>query len=221
MVDSYPKHLCDPTSEAISLLDSFGVSRETYGKLRIYEALLNQWQRKINLVSKASLQDCWMRHFVDSLQLIAIVPNARHWLDIGSGAGFPGMPIAIHLACIPGTMVHLIERDGRKCAFLREVARETRASATIHHGSVEDVIGDLKQIEVVTSRAVTSLPTLLDWAGTILNDRAIGLFLKGQDVDVELTAASRFSNLILEVLPSRIGSAGYIVKTYPSQMSIR
>ena len=212
MVESPSKRCGVATDSAIELLESFGVSRETIRKLYIYGDLLARWQQKINLISSPTLHDCWMRHFVDSLQLVGFAQDAKTWIDLGSGAGFPGLPIAIHLTDSPGTKVHLIERDSRKCAFMQEVIRETGAAADVHNGSIDTVIGEIVSADVVISRAVTDLKTLSAWSSRFLENGAVGLFLKGQDVVGELTEASRFSKFAISVHSSRIGSTGCIVR---------
>ena len=200
-------------SSDIAVIESFGVSRETLERLKIYAELLHKWQAKMNLVSNSTLHEIWLRHFADSLQLLKYRKDAKIWLDLGSGAGFPGLPIAIHFASgDKGGFVHLIERDSKKCAFMREVARETGAAAHIHHGEITTIVKDLGEIDLVVSRAVASLSTLLGWASPLLNGGAVALFLKGQDMDKELTADTIFSNFDIRILKSQIGSDGNIVR---------
>ena len=194
-----------------AMVRSLGVSRETIERLEVYAVLLQKWQLRMNLVSNSTMAHVWTRHFADSLQLMELAPKARIWVDMGSGAGFPGLPIAIHLLTVDEGLVHLIERDNRKCAFLREVARETGARAMVHHGAVEDILPTLKCVDVVTSRAVASLDLLLEWSLPLLELGAIGLFPKGQDVADELTKISRYSNLIIKTSHSRTGSEGHVV----------
>ena len=111
---------------------AFGVSRETLERLETYEALLKQWQKTINLVAPSTLSDIWHRHFADSAQLLALAPpGAERWLDLGSGAGFPGLVLAILLAERGHGRVTLIESDTRKAAFLGEVARRVGVAVDI------------------------------------------------------------------------------------------
>lgn len=196
----------------IDVIASFGVSRETIEKLQIYAEIVRLWQSKMNLISNSSLDDLWNRHFADSLQLLKFAHGAQTWVDIGTGAGFPGLPIAIHLAVERSGIVHLVERDNRKCAFLREVARETGAAAVVHRGSAVDVLRDLADADIVTSRAVAPLKSLLVWSKCCLDRGGICLFLKGQDVDLELTNATIASRYVVELLPSRVALNGMIVK---------
>src|SRR5277367_6578959 len=122
--------------EALRLIP---VSRETGGRLAAYVDLLARWRKTINLIAESTFPSVWTRHIADSAQLLALTPGARRWVDMGSGAGFPGLVIAIQLADVPGAVVHCIESDQRKCAFLREAVRATGAAATIHSERVEAI----------------------------------------------------------------------------------
>jgi len=188
------------------------VSRETLNRLKSYEKLLLKWQPSINLVGVGTIAHFWTRHVADSLRLLSIAADMNIWIDIGSGGGFPGMPLAIVLAERSGAVVHLVERDARKCAFLREVARETGASAVIHHGHASRVLCEIQTADVVTSRAVTSLTKLVAWSKPLLLRGAIGLFLKGQDVELELTNDPIFSNVTLEFVCADRLARGFIVR---------
>ena len=135
------------------LLDA--VSRETYEKLQVYHGLLLKWQRVKNLISRNSTDDIWERHFRDSAQLLEEGSDGDVWADLGSGGGFPGLVIAILLLEFrPTATVHLIDSDHRKCAFLREVSRETGARTVVHCARIEDVIPDLDDIHIVSARAL-------------------------------------------------------------------
>lgn len=178
------------------------VSRETRERLEIYDTLLRKWQKIKNLVSPSTIDVVWQRHFRDSLQLLQLCPWAKRWVDIGSGAGFPGMVIAIALADVPDTSVTLIESDNRKCAFLREVARQTESPALIRYGRAEAIIPELYDVDVVTARAVAPLDKLVEIAKPALNAGAIGLFPKGQDYRSELTRLTLPANFKIEVASS-------------------
>jgi 16S rRNA (guanine527-N7)-methyltransferase len=198
--------------------NALGLMNVTAGiveRLIIYERLLRKWQAIENLVAPASLDHVWRRHFADSAQILDIVPEASHWVDLGSGAGFPGMVLAILLAERAGSSVHLIESNHRKCAFLREVSRETSASAIIHHGRIEAIVPTLAGIEAVTARALAPLPVLLDYADPLLKTGAIGVFLKGQTVEAELTGLRRSDNLRLSLVTSKTDRAGRLVVVRP------
>src|SRR5580692_3450923 len=119
------------------------IAPEMEARLAVFADLLLKWQKVINLVSAATLPQLWTRHFVDSLQVQAVAPEVRLWVDLGSGAGFPGLVTAIALADVPGAQVHLIDSDQRKCAFLREVSRETGAPAVVHTGRIEDIAPEI------------------------------------------------------------------------------
>jgi 16S rRNA (guanine527-N7)-methyltransferase len=186
------------------------VSRETEERLDRYVELLLNWQSKINLLSSSTLPEFWTRHVADSLQLIPLAPQARIWADLGSGGGFPGLPIA--LAGGAGTRVHLIESNGKKAAFLREAVRVTGARAVVHQERAEK-FGEscAETVHVVTARAVAPLKTLCDQSFPLLRLGAIGMFPKGQDVDVELTHAAKYWRLDASKVPSKTSPAGSIV----------
>ena len=122
-------------------LGSLTVSRETIDRLSIYANLLEKWNPRINLVSRSTLDDLWSRHIVDSAQLFELAPvTAKHWVDLGSGGGFPGLVIAILAKELrPELEVVLVESDQRKCAFLRTVSRETNCGAVVHSKRVEEI----------------------------------------------------------------------------------
>lgn len=160
------------------------VSRETLAQLKTYADLLGKWQRAINLVSRDSMGDLWRRHMLDSAQLFPLLPSgARRLVDLGSGAGFPGMVLAI----LGVPEVHLVESDARKCAFLREVSRIVGVSPHIHTRRLE--IMHAIKADVVTARALAPLSDLLQLAERFLEPHSICLFLKGRGADQELTAA--------------------------------
>jgi 16S rRNA (guanine527-N7)-methyltransferase len=181
-------------------------------ELSLYERLLRKWQSKINLVADSTLAKVWTRHFADSAQILDAVPNIFEWVDLGSGAGFPGMVLAICLKGRPDAQVHLIESDQRKAAFLRAVSRETGAPATIHLGRIETELPKLQgKIGGVTARGVAPLPQLLAWSKDLLLKNAIGVFLKGEDWRNELTLSQSTSNFEFRSIPSRINPKGRLI----------
>jgi len=181
-------------------------------RLEIYRALLLKWQRVLNLVSPATLDEVWLRHFADSWQVADAVPQARVWADLGSGAGFPGLVTAIRYADASGARTHLIEADQRKCAFLREVSRETEARATIHCGRIEDVIPDLREsIEAVSARAVAPLPILLDYAAPLIARGAVAVFSKGKQFQDELTESLTAGKYLISTIESRTEASARLV----------
>ena len=188
------------------------VSRETEERLQTFVALLLQWQQTTNLISPATIANLWTRHVADSLQLIDLAPDAKVWVDFGSGGGFPGIPVACVLADRPGAAVHLVESNGKKAAFLREAIRATGAPAVVHHKRIEDCgdsFGD--KADVVSARALAPLQILCDQAFALIGQGAIGLFPKGQDVAAELTEAAKCWRIEAERAPSRTSPEGCIV----------
>ena len=178
------------------------VSRETAEKLDLLVAELAKWQAAKNLVSGATLDQVWMRHIADSLQIFDLAPDRKRWLDLGSGGGFPGLVLGIRLAETGGT-IDLIESNARKCAFLRHIARITGAPVRVHVARIEDVTGRFtREVDVVTARALAPLPQLLDWCKELLRTGTIGLFPKGQHLDAELTDSARYWRIDASTVPS-------------------
>ena len=180
-------------------------------RMKAYEALVRKWSNVKNLVSASALSDLWTRHLLDSAQVQRALPQVRIWADLGSGGGFPGLVTAILLADEPEAHVHLVESDGRKCAFLRAVSRETGLRTTVHHARIEDVVSDFSGIEAVSARALADMDQLVDWALPLLEKGAIGVFPKGKGHREELTNLSRDSRFNVEIRPSISQSDGAIV----------
>ena len=188
------------------------ISRETEARLDAYVDLLLQWQAKTNLVASSTLPNLWTRHISDSLQLLTLAPDARIWVDLGSGGGFPGVVLACAMAETPGAMVHLVERNARKAAFLREALRITGAPGTVHLADIGDSVDSFPgQADCVTARAVAPLHQLLGFAEPLVGKGAVALFLKGQDVEAELTEATKYWKLKPRLHPSLTGQ-GWIVQ---------
>jgi 16S rRNA (guanine527-N7)-methyltransferase len=188
------------------------VSRETWARLDAYVALLRRWQAIKNLVAASTLPQIWTRHIADSAQLADLAPDARVWADLGSGAGFPGLVVAILRAETDATLVHLIESDSRKAAFLREAVRVTGAPARVHNDRIERILPDLLPLDVVSARALAPLPALLNLSGAALEKGAQGLFPKGQHLGNELTEATKSSKFLFEMIPSRTEKNARIVR---------
>ncbi len=188
------------------------VSRETEERLNNFVALLLLWQNKFNLVSSSTLPHLWTRHVADSLQLLALAPDARVWVDFGSGAGFPGIAVACALADTFGVMVHLIESVGKKANFLREVVQNLGLPAQVHQVRAEK-FGEscAEAVDVVTARALAPLKTLCDQAFPLIGKGALGLFPKGQDVEAELTEAAKYWRLEASLVPSVTNPTSKIV----------
>ncbi len=193
---------------------AFCVSHETVEKLELYERLLIQWQKAVNLVAPASLPQVWQRHFADSAQLLALAPHAKIWVDLGSGGGFPGLAIAIMLANQEECVVHLIESNARKCAFLSEVARQTVAPARVHNARIADaaVSGAVPAADAVTARALAPLDALLELALPFYGNASAGLFLKGREAGVEIADARKRWVFDLKIHPSISDAQGQILE---------
>jgi 16S rRNA (guanine527-N7)-methyltransferase len=188
------------------------VSRETQKRLDVFVDLLLQWQKTTNLISPTTIPHVWTRHVADSLQLLDLAPNAKTWVDFGSGGGFPGIPVACVLADRPGAKVHLVESNGKKAAFLREAIRATGVPAMVHAQRIEDCgdsFGD--KVDVVSARALASLNILCGQAFSLIARGAVGLFPKGQDVAAELTEAAKYWKIEAETVPSRTSPDGSVV----------
>jgi 16S rRNA (guanine527-N7)-methyltransferase len=210
-----PDHSADLTADRDQVLAAFHVSRETVSRLDRFAALLLIWQKKINLIGPSTVSSLWSRHIGDSLQLLSLVHTGRTaaiWVDLGSGAGFPGLVIACALADVEGAQVHLIESNAKKAAFLREAIRETGAPATVHAGRIEELGPRLAPgADVVTARALAPLPELLALTEPFLTNGAQALLLKGQDVDAELTEAAKYWIIEADIVPSRTSAKGRIL----------
>ncbi len=188
------------------------VSRETLDRLKLYHDLLLRWQKVKNLVSKNTLEQIWSRHFLDSAQIVELAPDGAAWLDLGSGAGFPGMVVAIlQVGAQRACEMHLVEADNRKCAFLRDVSRETGVPVVVHCARIEDIIETMPQIDVVTARALAPLSKLIEYSLPLIQAGAKGIFLKGQDVGSELTNIAKYSMLNIVLRNSKTDSNGRLV----------
>ena len=189
------------------------VSRETAERLERYVALLRRWQPAQNLISPKTLDQIWRRHIADSAQLVAEFPSARRWLDLGSGAGLPGMVTAILLADQPGAIVHCVESNQRKCAFLRTAARETGAPVVVHDGRIESVLKQWSEpVDRISARALASLADLLDLCAPLFAKGVTAAFHKGEDFEQELAEASQSWAVNLLRHTSKIDDRSVIVE---------
>src|ERR1700737_4154690 len=171
------------------------VSRETKARLDRYVDLLLEWQAKTNLVAPSTLPNLWTRHISDSLQLLTLAPSAKIWVDLGSGGGFPRGVLAWGLSGTPGAVVQLVWREVKKAAFLREALRITASPGIVHLTDIGDSVDRITgPIDCVTARAVAPLHQLIGFAEPLVRQGAKALFLKGQDVEVELTEATKYWN---------------------------
>ncbi|MDD4615589.1 MAG: 16S rRNA (guanine(527)-N(7))-methyltransferase RsmG [Alphaproteobacteria bacterium] len=199
------------TDDEKSFFSAFSVSYETIHRLTLYKKSLIQWNEKINLVAKSTLETIYSRHFLDSAQLMPFIPDTASILaDIGAGAGFPGLVLAILAKekALP-LEIHEIESTGKKADFLQSVVDELGLNVVVRRERAED-IRDLKA-DVVTARAVKALPELLRYAKTLMKNDSVGLFLKGKSLSEELTEAKKYWTFDPEIHQSQSDASGQIV----------
>ena len=199
--------------EVATWLDRLNVSRVSRPRLELYVDLLLSWQARINLIGPATAHAVWERHILDSLQLLPLLPaHTTRIAELGSGAGIPGLVIAI----AAGLEAHLYESNGKKAAFLREAARQTGTTAHVHMVRLETLKADpnLPNVDCVVARALAPLPLLLDYAEPFLSRGAFGLFHKGQDVDAELTEATKYWKMHVTKHASLLDSRGVILEIH-------
>lgn len=196
-----------PIGEKNEVFSHFSVPRGTREKLERYVELLQEWNERINLVAENSLSHVWSRHILDSAQLYPLIPaSAKSLADLGSGAGFPGMVLAI----MGAPNVHLIESVGKKASFLRAVSKELAPDAVVHQERIEAIRGF--HVDIVTARALKALPELLRLAKPLMHKDSICLFLKGQKTDEELTEAKKYWTFACEKIPSLSDRSGTVLK---------
>ena len=184
-----------------------GVSRETLARLKAYADLLTDWNARHNLVAKSTLPDLWHRHFWDSAQLVPQIPaGARTLADLGSGAGFPGLVLAL---LRPELTVTLHEATTKKCAFLQAAADRIGLKVTIRNSRLEDL--PAQAFDAVTARALAPLPQLLQYAYPFTGPNSVCLFLKGQNVGAELTEAHKYWSMEVSQVPSQTEPSAAIV----------
>lgn len=190
---------------------NLNVSRETHERLEAFSALVEKWTTKINLISKASVPHLWNRHIIDSAQVFDVAPKAGHWVDIGSGGGFPGIVIAILAqGAVTPLKMTLIESDQRKCAFLRTAFRELSLDGTVICGRIEEV--PPQSADILSARALSDLSKLLEFADRHLDPKGVGLFPKGESWQKEHAAAQANWTYHLEAVPSTTNSAAAVLK---------
>ncbi|MDQ8732635.1 16S rRNA (guanine(527)-N(7))-methyltransferase RsmG [Bradyrhizobium sp. LHD-71] len=209
----------DEAADKRAALKLCPVSRETEERLERYIALLRAWQPKTNLVAPSTLGSLWERHVADSLQLLDLVSSGKTWIDLGSGGGFPGIVLACALAD-GGGHVHLVERNTKKAAFLREALRISGGHGTVHLADIEDFVdSDPPAADYVTARALAPLNVLFGLAAPLIQRGAKALFPKGQDVEAELTEATKYWTVSSKLHLSRTNPGGRIVEV--DQVSAR
>ena len=198
------------------------VSRETYEKLSIYEKTLIKWQSSINLISKSTINDIWVRHFLDSAQLYPITKDIEgNILDFGSGAGFPGLILAI----MGHKNITLVESDQKKCTFLREVARLSETDVSILHSRIENL--EFREVDLVVSRALAPLSKLISYVESFVikspSNKKVWpkmLFLKGKTYKNEILELKRYKDLFFDEYPSLTDEQGKIIYFSVSNMLI-
>jgi 16S rRNA (guanine527-N7)-methyltransferase len=206
----FDQPLPDLSADRARALELVPVSRETAERLDDFVNLLADRNRTTNLIAASTVATIWTRHVADSLQLLSLA-EGRVWADLGSGGGFPGLVIACALAGRPDHVVHLVESREKKAAFLAEAAATVGLPAVVHTARIEDIADRLPPIDIVTARAVAPLPKLLGYVYPLVKKGAKALLMKGQDVEVELTQASRYWRVASQLVPSKTDSAGRIM----------
>ena len=198
-----------PPVDAAGVQAALGATDAQMADLEAFRGLLADWNERINLVGPSALAQYWPRHAFDSAQLMRFAPDALTWADLGAGAGFPGLMLAILLKGRPGARVHLVESMAKRCRFLGEVAQNLALPVEIHNARAED-LGI--RVDIVTARACAPLPRLLGYAEPYLKRGATGLFLKGQDVVSELTEAAKYWKFDAELSASSSHPDGRILQ---------
>lgn len=195
------------------------VSRETFEKLKVYQQTLEVWQKRLNLISSSTLPNAWERHFEDSLQLLPYLPLSKsNLVDLGSGAGFPGLILAITRPDFLN--VTLIESDLKKCVFLENVSRETNTPVTILNERIETLKNSLK-FDVITARGLAPLSFLIEYAVPLMDENGVCLFLKGKEFESEIEDSQKKWDFNLELFPSLTDSRGRILRiTHPKKVSL-
>lgn len=190
---------------------TYDVSRETMDLLKSYQNSLNEWQQKFNLVSDASLPDSWNRHFLDSMQLYKFIPKeARIMYDFGSGAGFPGMVLAIMAKeKTPYLKIKLIESIAKKTLYLNHVRQLTGVDVEIINGRIENL--QAEKADVITSRAMTALDKLLEYAYKFCGSKTKCIFPKGKKHQEEILEARKHWSFECEIVPSDLSDEGVIL----------
>ena len=186
------------------------VSRETIKKLEEYVALVVKWNPKINLISKGDLENIWDRHIEDSAQIVSLTEICPTWVDLGSGGGFPGIVVAILLKSIsPSTKVVLVESDGRKATFLRQVALKLNLNCDVLNKRIEVI--SIKENTILSARALATLPKLLDIIEPLTHKDTVCLFMKGKNFSKELKLAQDTWSFDCDVVESRTNAEAAVL----------
>lgn len=203
----------DLAADKVAALKLAAVSRETESRLDAFIALLLEWQARTNLIAPSTLSSIWTRHVADSLQLRDLAAADKVWIDLGSGGGFPGVVLACVLAERADGRVHLIERNEKKAAFLREALRITGGRGEVHPVGIEKFVdSNPPAADYITARALAPLNVLLTMVAPLIERGATALFLKGQDIEAELTEATKYWNVRSRLHPSRTSDDSRIIE---------
>ena len=187
------------------------VSRETVERFDIFVALLARWLKKTNLIAATTFTAVWTRHIADSAQILLASPRAARWLDMGSGAGFPGIVLAMQLAEVRGAVIHCIESDRRKCAFLREAAAATCSPAIVHSCRVRSInSAEVGVVDAITARALAPLSNTLDVAEGWLQAGAVGVFPRGNSFGRQLEGLHL--KYKVDILPSLVDHGAALLR---------
>ncbi len=192
-------------------MEKYNVSRETFDRLKTYQKLLNEWQERFNLVSRNTLEDSWNRHFLDSIQLFKFIPeSAKTLYDLGSGAGFPGMVLAIVAAeKTPYLNISLVESTSKKTLYLNEVKKQTGINVNIINDRIENLAP--KKVDVITSRALTALDNLLVYAHRFCKASTVCVFPKGKKYAEEIKEARKHWSFDCQIENSEQSDEGKIL----------
>ena len=194
------------SEDRAAFMAEFDVSRETSERLDAVILTHDAWRQRSNLIGPREWPQIWTRHVADSFQILPFIPETTHCVDLGSGAGFPGLVIS---AARPEGHVTMMESVGKKCAFLRAAIEAARLNASVYQGRIEDA--PPSRADIVTARAFAPLSKLLDYAASWMENGATGVFLKGERWKEELTDAQQRWNFAYEAIPSRTGGSGVIL----------
>ncbi len=198
----------DGEGDAASFARATGATPAQMADLVRFRALLAEWNEKMNLVGPSALAAFWGRHVYDSAQLMQFAPDALTWADLGAGAGFPGLVLAILLKGRDRAWVHLVESMTKRCRFLQAVVDDLGLPASVHNARAESLS---LPVDIVTARACAPMSRLLEFASPYLRKGATGLFLKGQDVESELIIATTSWDFDWDVMTSLSDPSGRIV----------
>jgi 16S rRNA (guanine527-N7)-methyltransferase len=204
-----PDPALSEVTDAASFAAVTGADAQALSDLEQYRSYLADWNQRMNLVGPATLDVFWSRHAWDSAQILPLAPEALTWADLGTGAGLPGIVLAILGKHRPGFHVHLVESMAKRCRFLTEVVEGLALPATVHNSRAEDLS---LAVDIVTARACAPLSRLLGYGRPYLQRGAVALFLKGQDVAAELDDAAKSWDFEADILPSLSDVRGQIVR---------